>query len=251
MSYNPFSLDGMRILITGAASGIGKRTAIECSKLGASVILVDINEEKLQEVKSELENSERHACYSLDLTNDAEIENMVKSIEPIDGLVNNAGIGGKNLLVRFLKKEDLEKIVEINAYAGITLTRLLVKNKKINKGGSIVYTASIAGYTISNPGNTLYAISKNIINTYASGAALELAGMGIRCNTVNPGSVNTPLIARSAISAEDRERDKAQYPLKRYGEPEDIAFPIIFLLSKGASWITGSHLIVDGGRSLI
>lgn len=252
MCYNPFSLQSLRILITGAASGIGRRTAIECSKLGASLILVDINEEKLIQLMSELDSSEReHNYFVVDLSNEREIDNLANTIETIDGLVNNAGIGGKKLPIKSVTRTEVEKVLPINSLAAVSITQSLLKYKKINRNGSIVFTASIAGYSISNPGNTIYAMSKNIINSYSDGAALELAVRNIRCNTVNPGSVNTPLVTNSVISNEERERDRNIYPLKRYGEPEDIAYAIIFLLSKASSWITGTHLIVDGGRSLV
>lgn len=252
MENNPFSLEGLRILITGAASGIGRRTAIECVKLGAFVELVDLNEILLKEVYEEIsEYSSGHRFHQVDLTNDEQIVELVQSIDPIYGCVNNAGVGGKNLPVAFIKREDVEKICQINSFSSIALTQALIKQRKIDRGGSIVFTASIAGFTVSNSGNTLYALSKNMINTYVKGVALELAGRKIRCNSVNPGTVNTPLIARGAITDEDREKDKDMYPLKRYGEPSDIAYAIIFLLSKASSWITGTHLIVDGGRSLI
>ena len=252
MDNNPFSLEGLRILITGAASGIGRQTAIECAKLGACLELVDINEDLLKAVHKEIsEYSSGHHFHQVDLTNDEQIFALARDIDPIYGCVNNAGVGGKNLPVKFIKREHVEKICQINSFSAIALTQALMKQKKIEQGGSIVFTASIAGFTVSNPGNTLYALSKNMINTYVKGVALELAGQQIRCNTVNPGTVNTPLISRGAITDEDREKDKAIYPLKRYGEPSDIAYSIIFLLSKASSWITGTHLIVDGGRSLI
>jgi len=251
--YNPYSLENKTILVTGAASGIGRTTAIECSKLGARLIIVDCNEEGLLQTLNLLNTvpSGKHLFFVVDFLDVEAIENLANEVPAIDGLVNNAGVGGKTLPIQFINESDLKTILSVNTIAPILLTQKLHKKKKITKGGSIVFTSSIAGLNIANSGNTLYGVSKNAINAFMKGAAMEMASKQIRCNTINPGTINTPLINRTSITQEDREKDKAIYPLKRYGEPIDVALGIIYLLSDASSWVTGIHLTVDGGRSLI
>lgn len=233
MIYNPFSLQNKTILVTGAASGIGRATAIECSKMGARIIGVDCNAMGLEETATLLELStiERHMLFVVDFTNVEAIEQLAVEVPQLDGLVNNAGVGGKKLPIQFVNENDLNSILQINTIAPILLTQKLYKKKKLIRGCSIVFTTSIAGLFIANPGNTLYGVSKNAINAFMKGAALEMAARKIRCNTVSPGTINTPLIKQGSITEEERIKDQAIYPLKRYGEPLDVALGIVYLLS--------------------
>lgn len=246
-NYNPYSLDGKTILVTGAAGGIGKATAVECSKLGAKLLLTDINEAGLQETLNAL-CGEGHCYYTTDMTNQEALDALVSSIPQIDGLVSNAGIT-KPSPVKFVKKEDLERIMSINTIAPVCLTQKLIKKKKINDGGSLVFTVSIGGVFTTAPGNAMYGASKGALQVFVKNVALELAPK-IRCNSVNPGMVNTGLVKSGTYSDEDKARDMETYPLKRYGEPRDIALAIAFLLSDASSWITGHSLIIDGGKTL-
>lgn len=246
-NYNPYSLEGKTILVTGAAGGIGKATAVECAKLGAKLLLTDINEAGLQETLSVL-CGEDHSYFTTDMTNQEALDALVSSIPQIDGLVSNAGIT-KPSPVKFVKKEDLERIMSINTIAPICLTQKLIKKKKINDGGSLVFTVSIGGVFTTAPGNAMYGASKGALQVFVKNVALELAPK-IRCNSVNPGMVNTGLVKSGTYSDEDKARDMETYPMKRYGEPRDIALAIAFLLSDASSWITGHSLIIDGGKTL-
>ena len=167
----------------------------------------------------------------------------------MDGLVNNAGIS-KLLPIQFINEQDLTNILQVNAIAPILLTQKIYKKKKINRGGSIVFTSSIGGVFRVTPGNAMYGVSKGAINVFMKSSALEMATKGIRCNSVNPGMVNTHLINRGVYTDEDRERDINTYPLKRYGEPEEVAYSIIYLLSDASAWVTGISLVIDGGVTL-
>ena len=120
----------------------------------------------------------------------------------------------------------------------------------MSNSSSIVYTLSIAGNFNILPGNSIYGSAKTALSAFIKYAAIELAGKGIRCNGVSPGMVNTELIKNLPISTEDLQKDMAQYPLKRYAEPEEVAYAIIYLLSDASSFVTGSNLVIDGGRSL-
>lgn len=249
MIYNPFSLEGKTILITGASSGIGQATAIECSKMGATVIITGRNEERLKETLSALSGT-GHISITADLANETEIDNLVSQISVIDGLVNNAGFNIMQL-VPFIKTETLNQVLNVNLAAPILLTHKIVKSKKIVKGGSIVFTSSIAGKGVCSAGNSLYTTSKGGMTAFMKNAALELAAKKIRCNAVLPGMIETPLKeGKSNITAEQWEINRQLYPLKRFGTPIDVAHAIIYLLSDASEWVTGSELIIDGGRSL-
>lgn len=248
MSNNPFSLTGKTILITGASSGIGKATAIECSKMGAKLIITGRNGERLNETFHALEG-EGHKQIVCDLTNTALLETLVKDLPQIDGCVNNAGVGGK-LPIAFIKKDSLQSILDINTIVPVLLTQLLVKNKKLKKGSSMVLTSSISGVYSVDIGNTMYSITKSAIDGFMKNSAVELAQKGIRVNSVNPGMVDTPINNIDSFTEEQKLKDIENYPLKRYGKPEDIAYGIIYLLSDASSWVTGTSLKIDGGYSL-
>lgn len=250
MSYNPFSLSGKIILITGASSGIGRSTAIECSKLGATCcILMARNYSALKETALLMDPGCNVIICPCDLSDSESVEEAVKSFPPLDGVVNNAGIN-KMQLVPFYNKNDINNIFSVNCFSPMLLIKLLVKKKKLSYMSSIVFTASISGYTNTSPANGIYGASKSAISTFMKYAALELAPKGIRCNAVQPGRVETPLIHQT--TDEDAiKTDISKYPLGRYADPKEIAWSIIYLLSDASSWITGTNLVIDGGRSLI
>ena len=247
--YNPFSLEGKTILITGAAGGIGRATAIECAKLGATLILTDINEEGLKATLDLLEHSEQHRYIPANLTLDDELDRLVGEIDKLDGFVSNAGVT-KPAPVKFVNRADLERIMQINAMAPMYLTQRLLRKKKFSKNSSIVFTVSIGGVYTTAFGNAMYGSSKGALQVFMKNVALESAVNGIRCNSVNPGMINTGLLKPGTYSEEDRKKDMQTYPMKRYGEPREVALGIVYLLSDASSFVTGHSLIIDGGKTL-
>lgn len=246
---NQFSLEGKTILITGSTSGIGRTTAVECSKLGAKVIVTGRSEERAQETLSMLEGN-GHSIIIADLSTDEGIEKVVSEVPVLDGCVNNAGFNVVQL-VSFIKRENIDEIFKVNTQAPIYLVHRLVKTRKLAKGASVVFTSSISARGISSPGNSLYSATKAAVSAFARNAAVDLAPKKIRLNSVAPGMIETPLKSnKSQITEEQWQADLKNYPLGRYGQPEDVANAIIFLLSDASSWITGSEIVVDGGRSL-
>jgi NAD(P)-dependent dehydrogenase (short-subunit alcohol dehydrogenase family) len=246
---NPFSLEGKTILVTGASSGIGRATAIECSKLGAKLVITARNEQRLSETLHQLDG-EGHMMFLADLSETAQIEELVNQLPKIDGVACNAGVAITQV-VSFYKEEEIERVFKTNTFSMMMLTKFLLKKKKINKGGSIVYTASIGNVYSAGVANGIYGASKCAIDGFMRTAALELATKGIRCNSVNPGMVETAIIDTNArITAEQFEEDKKKYPLGRYGKPEDIAYAIIYLLSDASAWVTGTALKIDGGTTI-
>jgi NAD(P)-dependent dehydrogenase (short-subunit alcohol dehydrogenase family) len=248
---NPFSLQGKTVLVTGAGGGIGRATAIAASQMGAALVVTDINAETLAETLSLLDTDvdRKHLMLTADLTKEEALDKLVVDMPQLDGIVCNAGIS-KVLPIQFLNSEDFNRIMAINAFAPMYMTQRLYKKKRINKGGSIVYTVSISGVSMVSMGGVMYAVSKNALDAFMRNAALEFAARGIRVNSVNPSRVKTGLIQNSVYSEEEVVRDLQTYPLKRYAEPKEIANSIVFLLSDASSYITGHALIVDGGKTL-
>lgn len=244
MDYNPFSLFGKTILVTGASSGIGKAIAVECSRMGAKVVITARNEDRLLETLNLLEGN-GHQMILADLNNEENVESLVNQLPQIDGFVCNAGIN-KRRPINSIKEEIMRDIFETNFFSCIHLTRSIMKAKKINQNGSMVFIASMAARQISM-GNSVYAASKAAVESFSRSCALEYASKGIRSNAVLPGMVETPLITNGMLSSEDIERDKAHYLLKRYGKPEEIAWAVIYLLSDASSWTTNSSVVVAGG----
>lgn len=251
MIYNPFSLEGKVIFVTGAGGGIGRATAVACAKMGATIVVTDINGATLTETLDILktESPKEHQMFVADLTDENALDSLVKEMPVLDGIVCNAGIS-KVLPIQFLNEEDMNRIVKINAFAPMYLTQKLYKKKKINKGGSIVFTESISGVKMVSMGGVMYAVSKNALDAFMRNAALEFATRSIRVNSVNPSRVNTNIVKNAVYSAEEVEKDIQSYPLKRYAEPEEIANAIVFLLSDASSYVTGHALIIDGGKTL-
>lgn len=248
--YNPFTLAGKTILVTGASSGIGRAAAIEISKSRAKVIITGRNEERLKETFSLLSNSELQPKYILaDMHSDEDIEALVEACPKLDGVFFNAGIS-INVPIAFITREKLSKVFEVNTIAPILLTRMLVKKKKLNKGASLVFTASISGNNTVTVAHEMYSASKTAITGFMRNAALDLAAKGIRVNAVNPGMVNTPMVHSGKYTDEQLQKDMANYPMGRFGEPEEIAYAVIYLLSNASSWMTGQSLVIDGGLTL-
>lgn len=247
MSYNPYSLNGKTILVTGASSGIGASTAIECAKMGAHVVITGRNVERLQQTFDQLEG-DGHLQIIADLNDTTQLESMVQQLPLLDGVVNNAGIGITRP-ISFIKEDDLQRIFSTNTFAPILLIKLLMKRKKINNNASLVFTSSVAALT-SNLGNSVYGASKAALQAFTRYVAREFSAKGIRANSVHPGMVETPLIQKGTFSDEELQKDMQRYLLGRYGKPEEIAWAIIYLLSDAASWITGHSLVIDGGMTV-
>lgn len=243
-SFNPFSLEGKTIFVTGASSGIGRGIAVTCSKMGGNMIINGRNEERLNQTLAAMKEGS-HSILVADLTNYDAFNSLLSSLPKLDGIVYSSGIG-QMVLCKQITEQDLDSVMNINFKALVMLQTALLKQKKINKGASIVFISSIA---IDSPtvGNSMYSASKGALSAYANCLALELAPRYIRVNCIMPAMVWTDLIFKGGLTEEDLREDEKKYPLKRYGTPDDIANLAVYLLSDASSWMTGTSVKITGG----
>lgn len=239
-----FNLQGKTVLITGGSSGIGAASAVECARAGARVIVSARRREALDNVLASLEG-EGHTAIAADMSADADIARLVKEMPAVDGFVNSAGMS-VNRLIRFADWAEMQRMLDVNLISVIKLTQALVKERKINKGGSMVYLASTAA-SAATPGMSVYSASKAAIVAFARGIAMELAPRQVRVNSVSPGLVDTPMTA-GVIHGDSEllKADQAKYPLG-HGKPQDIAGAVCYFLSDASRWVTGTDFIIDGG----
>lgn len=248
---NPFTLEGKTILVTGASSGIGRAVSIECSRMGATIVLNGRNEERLHDTLSKLEG-ENHQVIAADLSGQEGIDYLVENSPLLNGVVHCAGIP-KICAIKHLRRDILNEIVNTNEIAPILLTAGLLKKGKIQKASSVVFIASTTGVlTAGSIGDADYAATKGGLAGFSKTAAAELGAQNIRVNTICPGLVETPILSQaSGVSSDDFIKQKLlRYRIKRLGTPEDVAYGAIYLLSDASSWITGINLPIDGGCHL-
>jgi len=244
---NSFSLDKKIFLVSGATSGIGLQLCKEIVNLRGNFIGIGRNTKELNEYITE-KNIKDSSVFKIDLSKESQIINFIADIPEVDGFVHCAGIDS-NCLIQFYKNEIYNKVQAINVNSCNLILSSLLKEKKIKKPSSVVFVSSISGI-LGSKGKGPYAISKASLNIMAKTYANELSKKGVRVNAIAPGMVNTKIAedAKEFYSEEAINLDKKKYPLG-YGEPLDVALPIIFLLSEASKWITGQVLIVDGGRT--
>lgn len=244
--FNPFSLEGKVILVTGASSGIGRGIAVMCSKMGATVILNGRNQAKLKATLDQLDEGD-HNIVVADLTDISSISKMMNDLPALDGVVHCAGVG-QRVLCKMATEYDIDSVMDANFKGPVLLQSELLKQKKIKKSASIVFVASIAAWSPS-VGNAYYSASKGAIVSYANCLALELAPRNVRVNCISPAMVWTDLIFQGGVGEEQLREDEQKYPLKRYGTPEDIANLAVYMLSDASGWMTGSNVKISGGTN--
>lgn len=251
-TFNPFTLTGKKIVVTGASSGIGRQCAIDFSKMGATVILLARNEERLAETFSRLEGS-GHQVIVADLTDFDTLPSLAESIGEkvgkVDGLVNCAGIS-TTLPLKLITPAKLDEFFRTNVYSAIELSKEISKKKHMNDGGSIVFLSSVMG-VVGESGKSLYSMTKGALLSAARSLACEFAKRRIRFNCISPGAILTP-INENLPHMTDPEKRKLleEKHLFGLGSPEDVAYACIYLLSDASKWVTGQNLIVDGGYTV-
>ena len=243
---NPFDLTGKKILVTGASSGIGFETCRAIVRQGGTFIAVARRVDFLEKLMEEC--GSQNSFIAADLSQMDDIKAIVDAIENIDGIVHSAGIVSL-APVKFYSEQLMNQMRSINFDSITYLVNLIFKKKKINKGSSIVLVSSVAGI-FGMKGNGIYAASKGALIAISKVWANEFAVSKTRVNCVSPGMVKTEITSKSIenLSLEVIQEDEKKYPLG-YGTPEQVADPIVFLLSDASSWITGQNLVLDGGRT--
>ena len=245
--YNPFSLTDKTILVTGASSGIGKGVAEDVNRMGAKLILLARNEDRLKQVHSSLEGY-GHAWHSIDLCDTSKLCEFVNQVEPLDGVVLCAGII-KTMPVKNITEEAMDVIFKTNILSNIQLVSLLLKKKKLKPGASVVMISSVSTFNVK-VGNSLYSATKGAMNSFAKAMALEVAKQKIRVNCIQPGFVPSSILGGGAIDSDDYLKFYIERHPLGLGTPTDIANACIYLLSDAARWVTGSIFTVDGGYTL-
>ena len=237
-------MKGKTILVTGASSGIGRAIAIHCAARGARVVLTARREEALQETLRSLEGK-GHQYLCADLTKSGELEALAAQAPEFDGIVHCAGMS-ERVPVKLISKDHIERLMGLNFTAPVLLQTELLKKRKVKKGASVVFIASRAA-SYPSPGNAIYSASKGALISYAKGLGLELAGQKIRVNCICPAMVWTDLITGQGLDEAELHEAEKRYPLKRFGEPADVANLAVFLLSDESAWMTGSCIDLTGG----
>jgi NAD(P)-dependent dehydrogenase (short-subunit alcohol dehydrogenase family) len=249
MTFNPMSLEGRTILVTGATSGIGKATAIYLSKLGARVVASGRNPERLSDVLGQLEGK-GHIGRLFDLADlDAIVpwlKTLCAEIGPLNGIAHCAGVQATRP-IQAVKPEFVMDVLTQNLGAALMLAQAFRLKACHGSPASLVYCSSSAALRTA-PGNVVYAASKGGIVSAVKGLGVELVRDGVRVNAVAPAMVDTPMSDqfRTILSEENFQRVVDMHPLG-LGRPDDIAAAIAFLLADTSRWITGSILSVDGG----
>ncbi|MGY5351397.1 3-oxoacyl-[acyl-carrier-protein] reductase [Wenyingzhuangia sp. IMCC45533] len=242
-------LENKTAIITGATRGIGKGIALEFAKQGANVAFTySSSVEAANALESELSSlgvkAKGYQSNAADFDAAQELASEVlKEFGAIDVLINNAGITKDNLLMR-ISEEDFDKVLEVNLKSVFNLTKAVIRPMMKQRAGSIINMSSVVGVQ-GNAGQTNYAASKAGMLGFSKSVALELGSRNIRCNAIAPGFIETEMTAKLDEAVVDGWRQGI--PLKRGGQPKDIANACVFLASDMSSYITGQTLNVDGG----
>lgn len=249
MHNNPFSLEGMSILVTGASSGIGREVAVWLSQQGARIVAVARNTQRLEETLGQL-HGEGHSIEVFDLLSGADVSAWMKALarnsSPFDGLVHAAGVQ-LPLPIRAMGLDHWETIFATNVTSGFSLIKAFRQKGVCRPPSSIVLLSSVMAQ-VAQPALMGYCASKGAVESMVRAAALELAREGIRVNAVAPGVVRTEMAQKlqGLVGEDSMATIERQHPLG-LGEPRDVAYAVNYLLSPAARWVTGTSLVVDGG----
>lgn len=240
-----FKLENKVILITGASSGIGAATAMNCSRHGAKLVITGRNEDRLKKTYNSLSNGE-HLMLTGDLTNQDFIEELSESSPSVDGVVHCAGMVSP-YPVKYINEKKIREMMGLNFETAVHIISSLLQRKRINSDASLVWMSSVSA-NFPHKGGALYASSKAALTAYSKTLAVELASKNIRSNVIEAAMVRTPIFeqAEKEVTPEIMEKHGKEYPLG-FGESQDIANAAVFLLSPASRWITGTALVMDGG----
>lgn len=247
---NPFLLTNKTILVTGLDNEVGRTVASHCANLGAHLVLVHNDETELDQLIAQLPQND-HVRVVGNMYDLETLDDIVRNIPSVDGWSNNI-VQSATILIKSISPKTMRSLEDANVHIPVLLMQKLVKGKKLNNPSSVVLTSSVSGVYTVHFADSLNALVHGAINGFAKGAALDLARLGIRVNTLNMGVVEcSDTFADSILSEEELNEKRNYFPLKRFGSPQDVANATAYFLSYASSWITGVHLPVDGGYTLL
>ncbi|MDN4525831.1 SDR family NAD(P)-dependent oxidoreductase [Fictibacillus fluitans] len=247
------------VLITGAAGGIGRAAASRFAAEGAKLVLVDFDADGLKKTVSDLHLQE-DSCLTVtaDVSKEDDVKNYVTAAKErysrIDVFFNNAGIEGPFSMIKDTSAEDFDKVQQVNVRGVFLGLKYVIPVMEAQQSGSIINTSSVAGLS-GSPGMSPYVTSKHAVIGLTKTAALEVAEAGIRVNSIHPSPINTRMMRSIEANAAPGQAEAARegfaqgIPMKRYGEPEEIAELVLFLGSDRSKFISGSQYSIDGGMS--
>ena len=242
---------GKVALVSGGARGLGEAQAKLLAAEGAKVAIGDVLEEEGKKVEAAINELGGEAFFMpLDVTQadqwSAIIDETVSRFGKLDVLVNNAGIGGRGGL-EDMTEEEWDEVMAVNAKGVFLGTKLAMPEILKAGGGSIVNISSQMGIVGSDTSNPAYQASKAAVHVFTKSIALRYATQGVRVNSVHPGPIDTPMLQAGFIDPERMQRVMSKVPMGRVGQPEEIAYGVLFLSSDESSFITGAGLVIDGG----
>ena len=247
------NLKNKNIIVTGASSGIGKQIVSTFSNLGANIILISRNKEKINKITNSLKNKyikQKFQPYELDITKYDDTEKVflqiIKKFEVIDVIINNAGITSDNIIAR-MSKDQWNNVIDTNLNGTFNCTKFSSKQMMKQKFGKIINISSIIGQ-IGNKGQSNYSASKAGIIGLTKSLAKELASRNITVNAINPGYIETNMT--KTMNEKQRIDFLNLIPLKAFGKPSDVAFLAAFLSSDLSNYITGETINIDGGIAI-
>ena len=241
-------LDNKNAIVTGSARGIGKSIAMKLADAGANVVIVDVNMEAAEETAKEIQQLGRKSfALKIDVTKYEEVESMINKTKEawgsVDILVNNAGITKDNLILK-MTPEDFDAVININLKGVFNGVKAAFPVMMRQKSGKIVNIASVIGL-MGNAGQANYAASKGGVIALTKSAAKELGARGVCVNAVAPGYINTAMTDKLPEAV--KEEMIKLIPMKKMGQPEDVAKVVLFLSSPDSDYVTGQTITVDGG----
>ena len=244
-------LEGKVAFISGGARGMGAAEAVLFAQEGAAVAIGDLLEDEGRRLVEQISETGGRAIFiPLDVTSESQwvaaIASTVREFGKLDVLVNNAGISGQGR-VEDTTVENWDRVMAVNAKGVFLGTKAAIPEMRRAGGGSIINISSQLGLVGTDMSSPQYQASKGAVRIFTKSTAIQYANEGIRANSVHPGPINTPMTASRRGDQQIYEVMVSRIPLGRYGEPDDVAYGVLFLASDESSFMTGSELVIDGG----
>ena len=243
-------LENKNIVVTAAAQGIGRATAIAFAKEGANVIATDINEEKLIEIKANHSNIE---TYKLDSTNKLDVEKFCSSVNNINILFHAVGFVHHGAILD-CDPEEFQRSINVNIYSAYLMSHSLLPKMIKQKKGNIIIVSSAASSVKGVPNRFIYTTTKAALNGFVKAIAVDYIKDGIRCNAILPGTVETPSWEGRVQMADDPEQARKDFisrqAMGRLAQPNEIASMAVYLASDESDFVTGTLNLIDGGWTL-